>query len=284
MRHVPRTTLTMTAFWRCVRCGSGVCSLFAASCNSAPAQQAAPPLYRSLRRRCSRNAAAIQAARAAGREPRAARNRAAGLGPRARPERATRGTLFTWKAVTFWIGGQLTLAQAHSSAQTVDSQAVARAVTERLTSVTPQISFNFGTGDGWSYISGGIGPTIWSVVPEGRAALPPDEERLQTINYGGGARWFVKPHLAFTSRREVPRYQPLHRVPWLPGRSPDNDAHHWCWNFGEMKQGSGPPFFRSEHPEGPPRRSTMGLAGVRDGPAKWRPHAGSASRLSQRSG
>jgi hypothetical protein len=105
---------------------------------------------------------------------------------------------FTWKAVTFGLGGQLTLAQAQSSAQTDDGQAVARAVTERLTSVTPQISFNFGTGDGWSYISGGIGPTIWSVVPAGRAALPPDEERLQTINYGGGARWFVKPHLAFT--------------------------------------------------------------------------------------
>ena len=28
--------------------------------------------------------------------------------------------------------------------------------------------------------------------------LPADEERLTTINYGAGARWFAKPHVAFT--------------------------------------------------------------------------------------
>jgi hypothetical protein len=26
-----------------------------------------------------------------------------------------------------------------------------------LTTITPQLSFNFGTGNGWSYISGGLG-------------------------------------------------------------------------------------------------------------------------------
>ncbi len=60
------------------------------------------------------------------------------------------------------------------------------------------MSFNFGTGDGWSYISGGIGTSVWSTVPNGQPPLPGDEERLRTINYGGGARWFAKSHLAFT--------------------------------------------------------------------------------------
>ena len=27
---------------------------------------------------------------------------------------------------------------------------------------------------------------------------PPDDEPLNTINYGGGARWFIKPHVAFS--------------------------------------------------------------------------------------
>ena len=65
-------------------------------------------------------------------------------------------------------------------------------------SAAPQLSFNFGTGHGWSYLSGGIGRSTWSIVPDGRDPLNADRERLETINYGGGARWFVKPHLAFS--------------------------------------------------------------------------------------
>jgi hypothetical protein len=39
----------------------------------------------------------------------------------------------------------------------------------------------------------------WSLVPAGRDELfPSDTERLKTINYGGGARWFAKRHLAFS--------------------------------------------------------------------------------------
>ncbi|OFV93942.1 MAG: hypothetical protein A3H95_07685 [Acidobacteria bacterium RIFCSPLOWO2_02_FULL_64_15] len=71
-------------------------------------------------------------------------------------------------------------------------------VTERFASIAPQLSFNFGTGDGWSYLSGGIATSTWSVVPDGASPAPSDEERLKTINYGGGARWFAKPHLAFS--------------------------------------------------------------------------------------
>ena len=68
----------------------------------------------------------------------------------------------------------------------------------QLTSFSPQISFNFGTGNGWSYITGGIGPSTWSLVPDGSTPLAIDDTRLQTVNYGGGARWFAKRHVAFT--------------------------------------------------------------------------------------
>jgi len=102
--------------------------------------------------------------------------------------------VFRWKAITFGVGGEFTTARAHSTA----ASAGFPSVTERFTSVAPQLSFNFGSSKGWSYLSGGIGPSTWRIVPDGSPALPVDEERLKTINYGGGARWFAKQHLAFS--------------------------------------------------------------------------------------
>jgi hypothetical protein len=103
-----------------------------------------------------------------------------------------------WRVVTFGLGGSLTLARSHSGVEPLSTVEVGRAVTERFTHVAPELSFNFGSGHGWSYISGGIGPGVWSVVPDGQPPLASDKERLETINYGGGARWFAKPRLAFS--------------------------------------------------------------------------------------
>lgn len=106
--------------------------------------------------------------------------------------------LLKWKALTLGIGGELVLGRSHSSPAAAEGQPPLRRVTERFTSIAPQMSFNFGNGDGWSYLSGGIGRATWSVVPDGARAQPADEEGLSTFNYGGGARWFIKRHLAFT--------------------------------------------------------------------------------------
>jgi hypothetical protein len=106
--------------------------------------------------------------------------------------------VFKLKTITFGVGGQMTLGRAQSSADVQDGVELGRAVVATVTSVTPQLSFNFGTGDGWSYISGGMGKARWSTVIAGHPPIPGDQERLTTINYGGGARWFAKPHVAFT--------------------------------------------------------------------------------------
>jgi len=104
-----------------------------------------------------------------------------------------------WKAVTFGIGADAAVGRSHKGAGTIGGTDVPlRAVTETFAHIAPEISFNFGTGDGWSYISGGIGPSVWSITPDDGVALAADSERLKTINYGGGARWFIKPHLAFS--------------------------------------------------------------------------------------
>jgi hypothetical protein len=62
-------------------------------------------------------------------------------------------------------------------------------VTTTFSAVDPQVSFNFGTSDGWSYLSGGVGSARVSVEPAGLS------ESVRAFNWGGGARWFLSPHV-----------------------------------------------------------------------------------------
>ncbi len=101
----------------------------------------------------------------------------------------------SWKAVTFGVGVDAMVARATHKATTV---VVTRQVTETFANVSPVLSLNFGDGDGWSYLSGGIGPGVWQIVPAGAEVTDADLERLRTVNYGGGARWLIKRHLAFS--------------------------------------------------------------------------------------
>lgn len=70
-------------------------------------------------------------------------------------------------------------------------------VVTRMTAVSPQVSLNFGRRVGYSYLSGGIG---WASFTTELDDSPPGDAdtRPKTINYGGGARWFTKKHLAFS--------------------------------------------------------------------------------------
>jgi hypothetical protein len=73
-----------------------------------------------------------------------------------------------------------------------------------ITLVTPQVSFNFGARDGWSYLSGGYGSAQihgaasgqLTAPATGTATLVRDEGRAAAVNYGGGARWFIREHVA----------------------------------------------------------------------------------------
>jgi hypothetical protein len=107
--------------------------------------------------------------------------------------------VFRWKAITFGVGGEVIGVRAHNVPSPAPGTTVAlQAVTEKFLSAAPQLSFNFGSKSGWSYISGGVGLSQWSLIPDGAIPQDADTERLQTVNYGGGARWFIKRHLAFS--------------------------------------------------------------------------------------
>jgi hypothetical protein len=70
-------------------------------------------------------------------------------------------------------------------------------IVTRMNAFAPQVSLNFGKREGWSYVSAGIGPA--SIVTElADDPFPDAESRPSAFNYGGGARWFAKKHVAFT--------------------------------------------------------------------------------------
>jgi hypothetical protein len=101
----------------------------------------------------------------------------------------------------FSVGGHVYFARIAAvtlGPDTADPTVTLVPVTERFTSISPVVSLNFGNGNGWSYLSFGIGQSLWSIVPDGAQPLPIDEERKKTLNYGGGARWFIRTHLAFS--------------------------------------------------------------------------------------
>jgi hypothetical protein len=53
--------------------------------------------------------------------------------------------------------------------------------------IVPQLSFNFGTSNGWSYLSAGAGPVRIRTTRT---------FNTRSINAGGGARWFLNNHMA----------------------------------------------------------------------------------------
>ncbi len=62
----------------------------------------------------------------------------------------------------------------------------------------PQVSLNFGNHDGWSYLSAGVGQArIRTVATLSAFSDERTIDQVRTMNFGGGARWFASPHVAF---------------------------------------------------------------------------------------
>ena len=71
-------------------------------------------------------------------------------------------------------------------------------IVANTSTVAPQVSFNFGTANGWSYLSAGLG-RAWVTTrfdDEESDAVTAESESLNATNYGGGARWFLTRRLA----------------------------------------------------------------------------------------
>ena len=100
--------------------------------------------------------------------------------------------------VALGIGGEWLLSRGSKTLDPVEEGgASGPTVTTRFSVLSPQVSLNFGGRDGWSYVSGGIGWAKFTTELED-APVAEAPGALVPINYGGGARWFAKEHLAFT--------------------------------------------------------------------------------------
>jgi hypothetical protein len=91
--------------------------------------------------------------------------------------------------MTIGLGGAMALASGAQQAETTGER-----FTTTLLSVAPQLSLNFGRKRGWSYLSGGIGSSRLTIAREGADGGP----AAPTVDYGGGARWFLRERLAFS--------------------------------------------------------------------------------------
>lgn len=131
--------------------------------------------------------------------------------------------LFRWRAITFGVGASFhtSAGQKAPPADEKPMPAPARPLLKKptvrttFTAFSPQLSFNFGDGDGWSYLSGGMGPSRLAAFDVEGERRP--QRWARTFNYGGGARWFAKPHVAFTVDLRFYAISPLEPANEEPG-------------------------------------------------------------------
>lgn len=106
--------------------------------------------------------------------------------------------------MTLGAGASVSMGKGKGEALTIATGATTSVTTPvfrtSVMNVMPQISANFGHKLGWSYISAGIGTTRISASADATDTLPqvllPDTWN-SALNFGGGARWFMKPRLGF---------------------------------------------------------------------------------------
>jgi hypothetical protein len=98
--------------------------------------------------------------------------------------------------VTLGVGGEVLLSRGSNTLEPAGDSAVGGpTVKTRFSTISPQISLNFGRRQGWSYLTGGLG---WASFRTELADSPVADglARPVSFNYGGGARWFAREHLA----------------------------------------------------------------------------------------
>ena len=122
--------------------------------------------------------------------------------------------LFRWRSITFGVGASALFMSTSRTPRQDDPDPDGPPVKTRFRALSPQLSFNFGDGNGWSYLSGGIGTSRMSIFVE--QETEPTQRGAGTLNYGGGARWFVRPGLAFSFDVRLFAISPLEQTDTEP--------------------------------------------------------------------
>jgi hypothetical protein len=100
--------------------------------------------------------------------------------------------------VTLGLGGEIVVSRASKTLEPASENAQpGPTVDARFSALVPHVSLNFGSREGWSYVSAGIALTSLTIERDA-APVAEADGRGRAIHYGGGARWFAKDHLAFS--------------------------------------------------------------------------------------
>lgn len=102
------------------------------------------------------------------------------------------------KSIAIGVGAEILRVRASNTVEAIAENAEDGPVVKtRWNLFSPQVSLNFGGRDGWSYLTMGLGRSTLTTEVE---TLPQEDAEggVRTLNYGGGARWFVNKHVAFT--------------------------------------------------------------------------------------
>ena len=107
--------------------------------------------------------------------------------------------------ITFGFGASLISGKGSGESLTITEGSGSTATTRitpvvhtGITSLVPQLSINFGRKPGWSYLSAGLGLSKVTSRADAVGTTPAivvPEAWNSAFNFGGGARWFMKPHL-----------------------------------------------------------------------------------------
>lgn len=84
------------------------------------------------------------------------------------------------------VGAGVSIARVRGTSQ--DASATVRLL-------APQVSFNFGSRNGWSYVSAGVGTGQVDTDLRGVSAGRASSGSVRSLNAGGGARWFLTGHV-----------------------------------------------------------------------------------------
>jgi len=123
------------------------------------------------------------------------------------------------KKMSLGLGAEGVLARA-TAQQTADAQtgvAEGPRIESRLQGFAGTFSLNFGHGQGWSYVSAGIGPMRFQTFSGDLPASAPPFQATQ--NFGVGARWFTSNHIAFCFDLRWYLTKPLDATIEYPGRA-----------------------------------------------------------------
>jgi opacity protein-like surface antigen len=135
--------------------------------------------------------------------------------------------LFRFRGGALGVGATWLMARGTTSAPEVAAEPATPTVanvpdvTTRLSSIVPQLSLNFGHSLGWSYLSAGLGGT--KVESEAVLASSPirftprNSDWVKTLNFGGGARWFLTDHLGVGFDLRWHKISLLAATPTRPG-------------------------------------------------------------------